>query len=389
VEQVHEIGATPSWVGEEIPVPFEVAQEVGAMRRLLDLGPYPSDDTTKSQLVSWVRNQGDHPLPTDKVVTVEQGDGMIVINCCFGSKVNETLAKLVAGLLTARLGESVGVQADAYSIVLETPRNVRASDVVKILKETDASSLNQLMRLIVRNSSYLRWQFVHVAKKFGAMSKGADYKMLNLSKLVEVFEHTPIYDEAVAKTLSENMDIDTAELVLRRIQDGSIELLVGPLSHIGKQVIGTRKEFMQPQRADKAVLIALRERLLKEDIVMVCMNCRAQRRTSVSNLPDKIRCAKCDGVLIAAIQPYLKMHFDVLKKGASNDEERRQLKSIFKNANLVMAHGKKAVIALVGRGVGPDTAARILARYHTEEDEFLRDILAAEVTYARTKRFWD
>jgi ATP-dependent Lhr-like helicase len=54
-----------------------------------------------------------------------------------------------------------------------------------------------------------------------------------------------------------------------------------------------------------------------------------------------------------------------------------------------MGHGKKAVIALVGRGVGPDTAARLLARYQTEEDEFLRDILAAEIMYARTKRFWD
>lgn len=49
----------------------------------------------------------------------------------------------------------------------------------------------------------------------------------------------------------------------------------------------------------------------------------------------------------------------------------------------------KAVIALVGRGVGPDTAARILARYSAEDEEFLRDILTAEVTYARTKRFWD
>jgi ATP-dependent Lhr-like helicase len=92
---------------------------------------------------------------------------------------------------------------------------------------------------------------------------------------------------------------------------------------------------------------------------------------------------------MAAIQPYVKSQFDVLKKGASNEDERKELKRIYKNANLVMAHGKKAVVALVGRGVGPDTAARILARYQTEEDEFLRDILAAEIMYARTKRFWD
>ena len=92
---------------------------------------------------------------------------------------------------------------------------------------------------------------------------------------------------------------------------------------------------------------------------------------------------------MAAVQPYAKADLRVLRKGASSEEERRAMRRVYKNANLVMAHGKKAVLALVGRGVGPDTAARVLARYHLEEDEFLRDILAAEISYARTKRFWD
>ena len=389
VEQIKEIGATPSWVGEEIPVPFDVAQEVGAMRRLLALDLYPADDAAKSDFTQWVRSQEKHPVPTDKLVTIEQGDGVIVMNCCFGSRVNETLSKLVGALLNARFGESVGVQTEVYSIVLETPRNVKAADVVKILKETDPSSLGQLMRYIVRNSSYLKWQFVHVAKKFGAIRKGADYKMLNISKLIDVFERSPIFEEALAKTLWENMDVEAASTVLKRIQDGSIEVVTGPLSHIGMHAIGTRKELMQPQRADKAVLRALKDRLNSEEVVMVCMNCRTHRKSSVERLPDKIKCAKCSGVLMAAIQPYVKTQFDILKKGPANEEQRKELKRIYKNANLVMAHGKRAVMTLVGRGVGPDTAARILSRVQTEEDEFLRDILAAEIVYARTKKFWD
>ena len=389
VEQIREIGATPSWVGEEIPVPFEVAQEVGAMRRLLALDMYPADDAAKSDLTAWVKSQEKHPVPTDKLVTIEQGDGVIVMNCCFGTRVNETLSKLVGALLNARFGESVGVQTEVYSVVFETPRNVRAADIVKILKETDPKSLSQLMRYIVRNSSYLRWQFVHVAKKFGAIRKGADYKMLNISKLIDVFERSPIFEEALAKTLWENMDVEATSAALRRIQEGSIELVTGPLSPIGKYAIGRRKELMQPQRADKAVLMALKDRLMSEDVVMVCMNCRTHKRSAVERLPEKIKCAKCGGVLLAAIQPYVKSQFDILKKGPASEEQRKELKRIYKNANLVMAHGKKAVITLVGRGVGPDTAARILARVHTEEDEFLRDILAAEIIYARTKKFWD
>ena len=51
----------------------------------------------------------------------------------------------------------------------------------------------------------------------------------------------------------------------------------------------------------------------------------------------------------------------------------------------------------MGRGIGPDTAARILRRYSSisldksEEIQikFLRDILKAELNYARTRGFWD
>ena len=389
VEQINEIGATPSWIGEEIPIPYEIAQEVGAMRRLLPLDIYPADEATKKEIIKWVSGQKGHVVPSDKLITIEQGDGVIVINCCFGTKVNETIAKLITALLAARFGESIGVNTEPYSIVLETPRGLGVSDVVRVIKETDVSTLHQLMRLIVRNSSDLRWQFVHVAKKFGAVRKDADYKMLNVSKLVDVFEYSPMFEEAIAKTLWENMDVEDTATVLKRIQEGAIELVTGKLSPMGLEAIGERRHIVQPQRADKTVLIALSDRLQAEEIVMVCMNCRSQRKGKVANLPERISCSKCGGVVIAAIQPYVKKDLKILKKGTASEEDRKTLKRIYKNANLVTAHGKKAVIALVGRGVGVDTAARILARCHMEEHEFLRDLLAAEITYARTKRFWD
>jgi len=389
VEQMREIGATPSWMGEEIPVPYEVAQEVGALRRLLAFEAFPAARDAREEVEKLVEEQGAAHLPTDKQVVIEQGDGVIVVHCCFGTKVNETLAKVVSSLLAARFGESIGVQTEPYSIVLEVPRNVKPDDIARTLRETDPDGLRQLVRLLMRNSSFLRWQFLHVAKKFGAVRKGADYKMLNLSKLVEVFEHSPIFEDALEKTLWDNLDLDRTADVLRRIQEGGIDIVTGPLSPVGRKAIGTLKELMQPRRVDRAALLALKNRLLEEDILLVCMNCRSQRKTTVGALPERIRCPGCDGVLVAAVQPYAKADLRVLRKGAASEEERRTMKRIYKNANLVMAHGRKAVLALVGRGLGPDTAARVLARYHLEEDEFLRDILAAEISYARTKRFWD
>ena len=73
------------------------------------------------------------------------------------------------------------------------------------------------------------------------------------------------------------------------------------------------------------------------------------------------------------------------------------LKRLLKNASLILNYKKFALIALMGRGIGPDTAARILRRYSLREIEkseeleiqFLRDILKAELQYARTRGFWD
>ncbi len=66
-----------------------------------------------------------------------------------------------------------------------------------------------------------------------------------------------------------------------------------------------------------------------------------------------------------------------------------QDKKISKNADLVNSYGNLAALVLAGRGIGPEIAARILGRMHVDEDELLRDIMNAEVNYAKTKQFWD
>ena len=46
-------------------------------------------------------------------------------------------------------------------------------------------------------------------------------------------------------------------------------------------------------------------------------------------------------------------------------------------------------MTLAARGIGPQTAARVLSRLHETEDDLLRDIFSQEKLYVRTRRFWD
>jgi ATP-dependent Lhr-like helicase len=230
---------------------------------------------------------------------------------------------------------------------------------------------------------------VHVARKFGALRKEIDHTRVNVGKLLDAFIDTPLYHESIEKIIWDRLDIDYTKLVLAKIQSGEIELVQGRLSPIGYAGYETRKELMIPERADRTILQAMKRRIEEEVIRLACLKCGHTQRAVIKNLDEKFTCAICESVMLAAVMPYDTDSIKLLKKKKPTEEEARAVKRLRKNANLVMSHGKRAVTALAARGIGPDKAARILAKQHLDDIEFLREILKAEITYARTKRFWD
>jgi ATP-dependent Lhr-like helicase len=390
VEQVREIGSIPSWVGEDIPVPFEVAQEVGRLRRLEDYPNYPGDHEAVADLKKYFKDQReDGAVPSDQLVTLEMGKRMAILNMCFGTKVNETVSKILSVLLSARLGESVGVHTDPYRIVIELPRDINSQIIIDTLRSIKSEGVESLIRLVLKSSSYLRYRFVFVAKKFGAIEKDADYRQVNFTRLAEAFEDTPLFEEAVRRVLWEDFDVAGTVEAMKRIESGEISFQVTKLSAIGRAGLQHSRELIMPQRADHSILMALKNRLEVETMSLSCLNCQTQWRMKPKDAPERISCPKCGGQMIAALLPYNREDIGLLKKQRPNEEETKEIRRMYKNASLVKEHGRKALVALAGRGIGPDTAARVLSSFYDSEDEFLRDILSAELTYARTKRFWD
>lgn len=58
-------------------------------------------------------------------------------------------------------------------------------------------------------------------------------------------------------------------------------------------------------------------------------------------------------------------------------------------ADLVLSYGRQATIALLTWGVGPQTAASILAKMHVRDEDFCADLLKAKLRYIQTRPFWD
>ncbi len=403
VSQSKEIGNVPSWTGEDIPVPFEVAMEVGRLRKLAagksEINNYPCDKETFEKFQQQIDNQKKQGfiVPDDKTITIDVEDKNLVINACFGTKVNETLGRLISAILAQYIGESIGINSDAYRINLELPGCIPADRVKDILLKTKPETLEYLLNTILKNSTYIRWQLVHVARKFGAIRKEFDYKNIGSKKLFTLFENSLIFDEAIDKIIWERMDIENTQKIFSEIQSGKIEIHIQRLSPISLAGLETIRGLMVPKRADRSILLALKKRLEGVDISFVCINCNHKWSTTVGRSDSHPKCPRCDAIKIVVLRRYNRDLAGLLTKKQRTKEENKEVKRLYKNGSLVLTYGKHAVMALMGRGIGPDTAARILRRYNAQmlekSDElqmkFLKDILKAELNYARTRGFWD
>jgi len=418
VVPIHRSGEIPSWTGEEIPVPFAVAQEVGRMRREImqvlesegrkggdDAGnagesavamlqkKYPLEDVAAKELVDLIKKQLEKnlPVPDESHIVVESGGEGAVINACFGHKTNDTLGRVITSILSARFGSNVALQIDPYRIELTLPRPLLAEEIKKLLLELDPTYVEPILEMTLKNTTLLRWKMVHVARKFGAFSRDVDYQRVSMAKLLAVFEGTPMHREALREIYHDRLDIERTRWVLERIRDGSIEIITSLPSPIGTSGRGGGRDVTSPEHADAAVIDLLKNRIMNDRVLLFCVNCKKWKSMrQVERVSEQPECPLCGSRMIAALKPWEEEEIKIVKKPEKKKtaEDRRRTKRVYRNANLVLSYGKIAAIALASRGLGPETAARVVGKRQRDELEFYRDILKAEREYARTKRFW-
>ena len=383
-------GELPSWEGEQIPVPFNVAREVGVIRRTRKISDYTEGRDgiafAKAFLSEMDKNRS--LVPTDDLITLENTDEGVVCNVCAGHKANEALGRVLSILISARYGTTVGLDLDAYRMLLRLPSSIRAADVKDLLVSLNPAHMSGILRLALKRTALFKWKLVQIAKKFGAIDADADYEKISIHRLLDFFDNTVVQQEAYRELLSDYMDVDTAAAIVALIKEEKIRVELGPHSLIGAGGLLSSRDQIPPPTADHAVIATLKRRLEQDDVVLACMNCRDWKsRTVVSRVPDQPQCPKCGARLIAALKPFDEEQYAMIRKPKKNAEERAIEQRLIKSANIVLSSGKKAVIALSARGVGPENASRILGT-QADGDAFYREILKAERTFIQTHRYW-
>ncbi|MEM3054517.1 MAG: DEAD/DEAH box helicase [Candidatus Bathyarchaeia archaeon] len=411
-------GAIPSWIGEEIPVPFEVAQEVGYIRGFVEeqmrkgLSPeeiavnlsehYPADKETILSVLTEIIEQAASgiPLPSDKRITVEDWDEFVIVHAHFGSLANRALAQLMGQLLSEKIGYGIVVQHDPYRIFIQTMGAANAEQVVALLNEMggmgEQAIRESLTRATVKTGLFKR-RMIHVARRFGALEKWADFSSVSLQRLLKSFEGTPIFEEALKEVFTKDLDLERLIHVLGKIRKGEIQVEkvetggnATPVARIGIERVSMKTDLIPPERMRAVLIESAKARLLNETGSFICTNCWSYMdMIRVKDLPAKPKCPKCGSTAIGLLKVEEERIMPLVeKKGEklTKSEEKLQRQAL-QTAHLMAKYGKAAAVALCARKVQPSDVKEVLEKESTLSDRFYELVLEAE-RKAISKRFW-
>jgi len=415
--------AIPGWDGEILPVPFDLAHQTGVMREkvgaLLNLGKKAEEateelalelKTDKETLLDTVLEIEKHlkegaPLPTQNRIVIEVLDRYIVVHACFGELVNRTFGGIFDSMLSER--EAItGWWTDGYRILIETSRKPSKQEVERLQNELFDLSDERVDEAFLK---YVNSKFPFVsrmkaiAERFGALPRGKTLAHSDRAeKLKAAFEGTPIYDETLREAMMDKVDLPQVKMILHSVKQGKILVTTvtrekpSPLAyHILAQYADTA-ELMTPEHMVLTNIDRMKRSIDARVAKLLCMNCGEwTKQIRIKDLTNQPKCENCHSNLLTLLyfsQDADKLGEDLRKRREGKQltpEELKDLSNARRKADLVLSYGKQAVRALQVKGVGPETASRILGKMHPDEDQFYMDLIKAKVQYLRTREFWD
>lgn len=382
VEPFPTAAIAPKWSGEDIPVLMDVTSMVSQNRERRKV-PRFVDSHSHEVLEEWYRKE----TATIGRTIIESKFNEIIIQVMLGTRGNFALAEIFSSLLAGITGESVEMDYSPYHIYVRSSRRIPARDVRRIILSIEPEKINQYIAGSARRSRFFSSVFLYEARKFGILSNDAEIGRIRFEKIVDAYRDTPVYKDSIRKLMSDYMDIKALTDYLERVSDGRQEFVMNDdISESSDVFVSHYSERVAPLKPTKTILEAVRKRLVNEQVTLFCTSCQFVRTIRIRDI-KAVRCPQCGSSLVASLSPFERNLLDQVKEDTPEGIKVR--KRLIKNAHLVRERGMQAVMALAARGIGPETASRLLEVTYHNEDDFIRAILAGEMDYAKSKRYWD
>jgi ATP-dependent Lhr-like helicase len=402
-------GSIPSWIGEEIPVPYEVAQELAEVRGFVEeqnqrgatpmeisqmlAERYPADAPTILRALTETLEQvhSGFPVPSPERIVVEDWGEFIIVHSNFGSLTNRALAQLLGQVLSDKLGRGIVVQHDPYRIFVQTMGAMTAARLIEVLSEIKMlpeSAIRSTLTASTIKTGLFKRRIIQVARRFGALKKWADFGSVSMQKLISSFEGTPIYEEGLKEVFNKDLDADGLVMVLGRLRDGKTrlqEVATGgnptPVARVGIERVSMKTDLIPPEQMRAVLVESAKARLLNETGNFLCTTCWDwMAMIRIKDLPDKPKCPRCGSSAIGLLKVEEEKAMGLLdKKGERLAKNEEKLHSYAKQtAALMEQYGKPAAVALSARRISVADASAVLEKEPKLTDCFYELVLEAE-----------
>jgi len=413
------LAAIPGWDGELLPVPYQLAQRTGALRReiseMLDraepdqivkalASKIPAERNARNAIVEEIfeHKKMGAAVPDEKTILIEGYDRYIIVHACLGDNINRTLGYVFEEIL-ARKNLIRFWWSDGTRILIELTMEVQQLDLRKTADGLFSMSWETAKQLFLNR---IEKQFPYperiknIAQRFGVLKRGQHLGHPNLCSLDSRFAGTPIYEEAIHEVLMDKIDLKRTGEVILKVQKHELQIAFfiatekpTPIAyHILYKHLDV-PELISPDTVVKDNLQRMKLALEYKVVDLICFNCgRSDSRILIKDIAEQPVCKNCSSGLLAVSSWSSQSVVDALSKKLAkqdmNDSERDTLAKARRTADLVLSYGKKAVLAMSIYGVGPQTAAKILAKMHDDEESLYRDLLEAKLKFITTRPYW-
>ncbi|RLE74407.1 MAG: ATP-dependent helicase [Thermoprotei archaeon] len=361
------LGAIPSWIGEEIPVPLEVALSVGKIRgeveklsKVIKLKQIAENLSKKllsnsSEIEKALEDVyrmalNGLPVPSDKLVLVESANDKIVyIHMHFGTRVNRTLSKYLSYKLREKLGISLALREKPYGIIIKCDFPI-AEEVVKILKDISPEQFRIIVQRAVVEGRLFRWRLFQIAKRMGIIEEGVKLTKQLMNYLVESLKDTPAFNEAIKEVLNHDLNIEAATEIARKIRNGEIKItLINGPTPLLRSSMKYSLEALEPAPAERRFLAAIqayRAKLYAEIVTVACLNCLEYVKEIHVYEAKKLKiCPICTSRRLSFSRKAEEEIIDILAR-CSSEKPPRVCKQLEKVSKLYIEYGFPVVLAI-------------------------------------------
>lgn len=366
----------PHWEGENIPVEYSVAQDVGRMIKYIkETGNIPQyfknlfDMEMPIKFEKALLDLGDH---ANIYVDLVKEYKTIVINVYGGSKVNSLIRDLLKHLLKNNYPYlKIRVHSTPYTILIQLsdaaiyePGKSPVEFVYNVIKNLHMYADRSLIKKVAEDSSVYLWRIYQVAQRFGAISPETTIN----KRLLEAFVDTIIGKEALREVLFKDYDIASFQLLASEISNGKTEVKLRIYDKLQEHHLLLLGYIEIPQLKDIMVIdtSSFLERLLNRRITLLCLRCGYHREDRVREILklEKYSCPKCGLATLTLVKGDASEELEVVRKLIRGEklslEEQKLHRDLVERAILLYRYRDKAVLSLSTLGVGTQEAVRII-----------------------------